>query len=422
MMPFGLDAAHGATICGVRMEYHYPVLMILISSLCAFFVVTWVAARLPEIGFPLPGGRGRIGCIDGLRGYLALAVMVTHFTIWLQITRLGGVWEGPTIRFLANLGRGGVALFFMTTGLLFYPKILKGFRAISWPTLFVGRGFRLLPMLILSVAIATGIVILRTGNVFSADYPVAMIKWISGWDEPNLLDYPNSFWLNAGVLWSLGFEWVFYFAILPAAALAIDFKKSSWPTWVVPAALVVAAVAAHSLAKSAIFIRYLPLFGVGMLVFEAQRADRVAIFMRKPIVGLMSLIGLITALCFTDNPYTFGLILYTPFFLCVACGNTFWGVLATKGALVLGECSFGIYLMHGLVLNLLFIDGDRLIANVSTTALPWILVPMFPIVLALTAVLYVVVERNGMKAGAAFVAWFSGRRPDIREQDAEVAP
>src|SRR5690242_20657357 len=79
----------------------------------------------------LPDAARRIGCIDGLRGYLALGVMVHHFVIWLGV--LAGLpWRPPTLALFTNLGQGAVTLFFMVTGALFYGKILGGLRGVDW--------------------------------------------------------------------------------------------------------------------------------------------------------------------------------------------------------------------------------------------------------------------------------------------------
>lgn len=65
-------------------------------GIIACMVATVVADLAVRGGFPVPGGARRIGCVDGMRGYLALSVMIHHFAIWIQVTRMDGQWQPLT--------------------------------------------------------------------------------------------------------------------------------------------------------------------------------------------------------------------------------------------------------------------------------------------------------------------------------------
>jgi peptidoglycan/LPS O-acetylase OafA/YrhL len=90
-----------------------------------------------------------------------------------------------------------------------------------------------------------------------------------------------------------------------------------------------------------------------------------------------------------------------------------FGLLRTRAALVLGECCYGIYLTHGILLFLLFTHGGALTNLFATPFLP-LLMPLVALVLVLlTAATYLLVERPGMKAGRALAdRWrnFAGRK------------
>jgi peptidoglycan/LPS O-acetylase OafA/YrhL len=75
------------------------------------------------------------------------------------------------------------------------------------------------------------------------------------------------------------------------------------------------------------------------------------------------------------------------------------GLLGTRAALVLGECSYGIYLTHGTLLFLLFTYGGGLTGLFATPYLPLLLPVIAVAVVLLTAATYLLVERPGMKAG-----------------------
>src|SRR5947207_7931738 len=66
---------------------------------------------------------GRFECLDGLRGFLALAVMV-HHGMAVYMRAMTGQWtvgNHPTYKLF---GSASVALFFMITGFLFWGKVL----------------------------------------------------------------------------------------------------------------------------------------------------------------------------------------------------------------------------------------------------------------------------------------------------------
>jgi len=102
--------------------------------IAAFLLAAAVAALADRMRWTaLPEGGRRIGYIDGLRGYLALGVMI--------VIRLGVLQglprQAPSIHVFQNLGQGAVALFFMVTGALFYGKIADGFSSVKWRACFV---------------------------------------------------------------------------------------------------------------------------------------------------------------------------------------------------------------------------------------------------------------------------------------------
>lgn len=92
-----------------------------------------------------PTGRvHQLETLDGLRGFLALAVFVHHATVTYGYVRTG-VWQAPPSRFYTLIGQVGVSLFFMTTGYLFWTKLLEKKGKMNWPAVFVGRFFRIAP-------------------------------------------------------------------------------------------------------------------------------------------------------------------------------------------------------------------------------------------------------------------------------------
>lgn len=380
-----------------------------------FVVSTAVAATLYKAGFPLPAGN-RTGYIDGLRGYLALAVLCHHFSIWIGIERFGRQWESPPSAFLKQLGAGGVGLFFMVTGLVFYPRILSGVWKIKWLSLYISRIFRIVPLLILTIFAVTAIIVSRTNLTIGIRYPWEVLNWIIGQDHVDLLGYPQAYRINAGVLWSLYYEWFFYIAIIPACAIARAFVGER--TWLIPAGLLgVAAVCQILKVHGAI---YLPLFAFGMAAGEIRKNSTFRNWLSGYNASAIALAALLIGMFFFHGPYRIALPLFGFFFVCVASGNSMFGVLRTKGALVLGECSYGIYLTHGIFLALLF---EKNLTSFGTSELILVSLPLVAIIVVITTgATFLLIERPFIQLGSQIANRIGGRQRPIDRQERDITP
>lgn len=389
----------------------YPIAAISLGAASAYVLATVVAGLVARAGFPLPPEDRRIGCIDGLRGYLALSVLVHHFIVWMQVTYLGGTWSPPSVHLFNQLGAGGVALFFMITGCLFYPRVLAGFRATSWPALAITRVFRIVPLVVASLAVVSAIIALRTGCGLDADFPLAALKWITAWSQVPLLGDPDSGRLNAYVLWSLWYEWLFYLFVLPLCAAAMDLIRGRLPSWTVPAALLVGSLAARHLRLPLSLVLFLPLFAIGMLAYECRRREAIARVLRAPGMALAALLALGFGMVAFPTPHTLAMPFFAVFFVCVACGNSLGGLLRGRGALVLGECSYGIYLLHGIVLSLLFVEAAGAMRAIGAGWAPALLPPAAALVTLTAAAGYLIVERPGIRLGGRLAKRLPRHRP-----------
>ena len=405
------------------MVINYPLLLILSMALVSMVAATAVGSLAVRAGFPLPMSDKRIGCVDGLRGYLALAVLVHHFVIWMQVTRYGGDWAAPTINVLNNFGAGGVALFFMTTGLVFYPRILAGFRRTSWFATYTTRIFRIIPLVMVSVALVTFIIVGRTGSHPGIDFIKDAFAWVSSWRQVPLLGYQDSGRIDAYVLWSLWFEWVFYILVLPACALVMDIIRDRAPSWIVPVSLLVISVSIRQTHFMRDLPQYLPLFAVGMIAYEAQQRTWLRRALQTPVAAVLACFALVLGLTTSPTPYGIPQMACIGFFFAVvACGNGFAGILRTRGALALGECSYGIYLLHGIMLSLLFVDGSWLIHSVSVET-DFFLMPLAALTISvLTPLTFLLVERPMIRMGSRLAWLATGRYVRPSAPQVEVAP
>lgn len=165
----------------------------------------------------------------------------------------------------------------------------------------------------------------------------------------------------------------------------------------------------HSLGGMAF---YMPLFAIGMLAFECQRNSTIRRIFNARWVALPALACLALGMVSAPTPYGIAqLPLYGCFFIAVACGNDLVGVLRTRGALLLGECSYGIYLLHGTVLSLLFVDCESLIRPIATERLPLLIPVVALVVVCITPVVYLAIERPAIRAGHLIARRWLERHP-----------
>lgn len=400
----------------------YPVLAIVVSTLAAFAAATVIASSTRRLGFPLPASDGRLGCIDGLRGYLALSVLAHHFVVWIQVTRLGGTWVAPTVPAFNQLGAGAVGLFFMTTGFVFYRRVLTGFRKTSWPAVYLTRAFRILPLLVFSVAVVATVAMARTGELLGRSDLKPLARWVTSWGEPGLAGDPDAGRINAYVLWSLQYEWLFYLFVLPGAAALMDVVRGRVPSWAIPTGLVVLAVAGQSVTSHVPLLHYLPLFAAGMFAFEVRMRPGMATWLQSRIAAVIAAAGLCLAAVTFPMPISPGLPGFVLFFICAASGNSFFGILSTRGALVLGEISFSLYLLHGIVLSLFFVEGGWILDEISSGAAMLFLPLVTAVAVLVSCLTYLSVERPAMRLGSSLASHWTRFRIRSRSAEVEVAP
>jgi peptidoglycan/LPS O-acetylase OafA/YrhL len=401
---------------------NYPTVAILLAVAATLLVATLIGEGINAAGVSFPDPNRRMGHVDGLRGYLALSVMMHHFIIWLQVTRLGGDWTAPTIKFFNSMGAGGVALFFMVTGLVFYPRILGGLTSTDWKAVYISRIFRIYPLLIVSLVLIAAIIVFRVGfpsaNIWSSQLSV-IVAWLGCWGEPPIFGYSDSGRINAYVLWTLWYELVFYVAALPILALLRQVTRRLLPSWWIPIGVCIFSLIAREFLPALSIFQFLPLFALGMLAFELRSRPRIATYLASRLASVVAVVLLALSAVFTAWPYYLPqLLAYGLFFVCVGCGNDFWGLLSTRGARILGECSFPIYLLHGLLLDILFVD---VIPRFEVGSILLIICAM-PLIAAcivlMSGALHLFVERPSIRFGKIL----SGVTIRQDQPAAEVAP
>lgn len=302
---------------------------------------------------------------EGLRGILALSVFFHHGNIYYNF-RKTGVWSYPTSYFYGQLGSVSVTLFFFISGFLFWSKLIKCQGKIHFISFFRNRIRRIVPVAYFSIAIITWIALYETDFQLRVSF-LEFMKSIGqrlifglSLSVMNINGFKNSFLINAGVFWTLFYEWLFYlslpllgwFARRQRTVLLIcgvwaayyyllehDFEnRSSGNEW---------AVYAKTLVE---YIKWIT-FGFGFGILGAWINNLIPL--DKPLTQFWASLLSVTLFFMGVFPGATTLQRYSFLFgafILIAYGNDLFGLLSSHSMRVLGRISYSIYLFHGIVL------------------------------------------------------------------------
>ncbi|MDX6814851.1 acyltransferase [Klebsiella quasipneumoniae] len=300
----------------------------------------------------VPDGN-RYGMIDGLRGFLAIFVFFHHFYIF-YFWKINGKWTSPDVFYIEKLGVASVSIFFMITGFLFINKIKS--LNVDWAKLFISRVFRIVPLYLVVVVVT----IFYSFFVFDFHLKVSfltLIKDILKWclfigDDVN--SYSDARRVTAGVTWTLKYEWLFYFS-LPFLLLFLKNKYCALLLILLSFILYFNNIHLSPFFES----KYLVFFMYGGLASYLHtkifNSFRVQDFIRSKLSSVFSLMCLIYM--FASNRSIFDIDVSLAgfiFFIFVVLGNDLFGVLRLFSSRLLGEISYSVYLLHGIIIYTLF--------------------------------------------------------------------
>lgn len=341
------------------------------SPLYAVTIFVWVYAcfrlladsRLRDVPW-LVQSPSHYASIDGLRGYLALGVVLHHAVITFYAQH-GSAWQNPPSRFYTLIGQCGVALFFMITGFLFWQKAVNSGGNIRWKALYSGRFKRLTPAYIFSLVCVVLAVMMPWGVHHLSD-----ITWKDVVQNAVLFKGLRTVSDVNGVYWSLVWEWRYYLA-LPLVAYAVRW----WRGW--GAVLPALAVMGYVLWKpeNAVVLNFV---AGGVAVYARVwwlRMVRATWLWDVVFIG-----ALVVFFCVFDTGYGWlqSVVLYFCF-QSVVCGASVFGVLHHAASRMLGAISYSIYLLHCVVLYVVVHSMRQLGISVAQmdfftymTVLPWL--------------------------------------------------
>ncbi|MEM5450540.1 acyltransferase family protein [Paraburkholderia sp. BR14263] len=286
----------------------------------------------------------RYHAIDGLRGFLAIGVVLHHIHINHHFYLTGG-WELTPSRLSTLFGRGSVAMFFMITAFLFWGRVMESkgrFEAIRF---FQNRVLRLVPMYLVSAALVVVTAMALTHfrlNVPLDDLATQIGSWLlfTFPGVPPINGFPQTALINT-VFWSLIYEWKFYLVLPLIGALAFRWGTSG------VALGVGACIALFSPSQVEWY------FVAGCMAAMAVRTPAIHRMCQNTFATALAIACTASVIYWQPLVYSPGgaALLFVPF-LIIAGGNTLIGLLSNKAARLLGLLSYSVYLLHNWVLYL----------------------------------------------------------------------
>lgn len=291
--------------------------------------------------------------LDGLRGLLALGVFFTHVLSYYYY-HLSNRWEFPPCNWGAQLAIAPVCIFFYITGYLFWSKLRKASLA---PTarFWLSRVARLMPVYLFACGVAfvyAALLSKFTVRVPARDLAGQVTSWVA---NARLMDLNNvsdsHLWLTQA--WTLRLEWMFYFSLPFLRWFGRGLQKTLLLLILIGLLSGLGQIAEriagqHSLTSFALTYShfFLHSFSLGILVAFLP-PERFSRFAKGRLATIVSLVLLCAVLLIA--PPRYGVLetcLLSLPFTCICLGNTWWGLLSSRGMRFLGRISYSFYLLH----------------------------------------------------------------------------
>lgn len=357
----------------------------------------------------------RLDSIDGLRGILASAVFFHHFLMYSYDSTHGASGLPPS-RFYSFIGPGAVAVFFMITGYLFWGRLIDKKGSIKWLEMFINRIFRVYPLYLFLILSYFAWSIGHAG-LTSSQEPNEIASQVLQWLALGAVDHPDPFlghpeYLGVvGQTWSLHYEWLFYLS-LPVLAV---FSSERSAVAVTGCSLLFVIFGGAIAAPYNFFTAH---FLIGMFTASVMRSYP-HLCGDGPIRSILMIAAMAGAISFSNTPYATGTtIMLGLFFLLVASGASAFGVLTTYGAKRLGNMSYSLYLMHGLIINLI-VSIEQVRYHIKHSDMRfWVVTSiLYAVVVASSSLTFLLIEKTGIHVGRNMIIRLTKKNDHVASRD-----
>lgn len=392
--------------------------LLVIAPVIVVMGVAVMAARLLVRRFGAPPESGRLVSLDGLRGYLALGVFFHHATMWRAYVGPEHSWFPKVpVPLYVHIGESAVTVFFLMTGFLFGAKLAEGRRrSMAWPRLYVGRLLRIYPLHIAVLCVVLLVVAIESGFALRVA-PDTLVRGLFAWmhfARPDLNGVSATWTITSGVTWSLAYEWLFYSA-LPVAALVFGVRPP-W-RWLVASAAGIALWAYWIDTTNGLSVIHLLAFAIGIATSVATQSARLRAKLAGPAPALAAIVLVALVPVLYVEPYQAAVLLHlSAAFVVIASGNDLFGLLRLRESRLLGEISYSIYMLHGVLLYLTLrgVFGMPVVDAMSPVAYCGVVVALAPVVVVAAFLSFRYIERPCIGATPHAQQWVAARADATR--------
>lgn len=336
----------------------------------------------------------RQSALDGLRGLLALSVILHHGIIAHDYFG-SGRWEAPPAKFDNLLGQGAVALFFMSSAYLFWGRIIRR-GTLDWNAFYRGRVRRLVPMYVATILLLLTVVAVETGfslRVGLGDLLNQVARWFTfAFADAGDINGLRGTGTILSVIWTLRWEWMFYLA-LPFFAFLYGAISARWLFY---GAVLIVSAATDSLHMALYFA------SGGMAVHAVARWQES--WWGRRIASVLGLIaGAVLVARFHDAYGLAPALLLFPVFLAALLASGPWSILRWRPLVFLGHISYSVYLLHNPLIHIVAVSvfGPAGYATLGLPGLYLALLGVAGLTVAASTATYLLIEKPFLGSGKA---------------------
>ncbi len=183
----------------------------------------------------------------------------------------------------------------------------------------------------------------------------SLLIWLSFLQMADINAFKDTSRIVASVIWTLKYEWLFYLSLPILAIIYSRSNKHKILLFIFIGCIIEISRLRLKIPYLDIDTRYFIFFLVGAISASIYTIAACRSIAKKHLASFIPLLSMLLLFVMFDNIYgKWQILLMAIFFSFVSLGNSIFGILSLPAVVLLGEISYSIYLLHGIVLYMCF--------------------------------------------------------------------